>query len=330
MVGVALIGTGYWGKNHARVYRELLDEDLIDNLVFCDIDAKRVRNLAGENIRYTTNYKELLYDKSIDAVDIVTPSMTHMPIGSEFLKAGKGVFVEKPMTMNSNEARELVHIAEEENRLLMVGHIFRYHPGIIHIKNKIEKKEFGKIYYMDTKRTAFGPPRKDMGVIYALGIHEADLYCYLLGQDYPEKISCSCGKYLQSGIDEVTHLDFIFKDNIHCHAFESWLSPFSRKIRELIIVGSKMSVKVDYLKPQEIQIFEGNIDSHQDDSGEVSFDITDEGVMTKLIPFKEPLKEELIDFVECIKTKKTPVADMYSGMRAVEIIESCKKSLNQK
>ena len=177
---------------------------------------------------------------------------------------------------------------------------------------------------MDTKRTAFNSPRRDMGVLYALGVHEVDLYCYLLGQDYPEKVQCICGDYLQQGIEEVAHLDLVFNGGIHCHAFESWISPFSRKCREFIIVGSKMSAKIDYLKPQEILFFEGNIASYPNVTGEVTFDITDEGIMTKIIPFKEPLKEELLDFIECIKTGKTPVADMYSGKRAVEIIESCK------
>ena len=101
------------------------------------------------------------------------------------------------------------------------------------------------------------------------------------------------------------------------------MSPFSRKTREFTIIGSKMSAKIDYLKPQEILLFQGNISAYSDANGAISFDITDEGVTTKSIPFREPLKEELIDFLECIKTGKTPVADMYSGKRAVEMIESC-------
>jgi len=326
VVGIGLIGTGYWGKNHARVYRELLEEGLIDDLVFCDIDKNRIKELAGKDIRYTTNYRELLSDKTIDAVDIVTPSKTHMLIGSEFLKSGKDVFVEKPMTMCSKEAKRFVEIAEESERVLMVGHIFRYHPGINAIKTKIDKNEFGKIYYMDTKRTAFSPPRRDMGVLFALGIHEVDLYCYLLNQNYPEEIHCTCGKYLQPDIEEIAHMNLVFKDNIQCHAFESWMSPFSRKTREFAIIGSKMSAKIDYLKPQEILLFQGNIDSYSDENGTPSFDIADEGILTKSIPFKEPLKEELIDFLECVKTSKTPVADMYSGKRAVEMIESCMSS----
>ncbi len=326
MVGIGLIGTGYWGKNHARVYRELLEDGLIDDLVFCDIDEKRVKDLAGEDIRYTTDYKEILYDNTIDAVDIVTPSKTHMTIGSEFLMNGKDVFVEKPMTMSSKEAEEFISIAEESGRVLMVGHIFRYHPGINEIKNKINKKEFGEIYYMDTKRTAFSPPRRDMGVLYALGIHEVDLYCYLLGQDYPKKIECTCGKYLQPDIEEIAYINLFFEGGILCHAFESWMSPFSTKTREFTIIGSKMSAKIDYLKPQEILLFQGNIGAYVDTNGEISFDITDEGVTTKSIPFKEPLKEELIDFLECIRTGKEPVADMYSGKRAVEMIESCMRS----
>lgn len=323
MVGIGLIGTGYWGKNHARVYRELLEEGFIDDLVFCDVDKKRVKDLAGADIRYTTDYRELLSDETIDAVDIVTPSKTHKSIGSEFLKSGKDVFVEKPMTMSSEEADEFIKIAEDSKRTLMVGHIFRYHPGVNEIKSKIIKNEFGKIHYMDTKRTAFNSPRRDMGVLYALGVHDVDLYCHLLGQDYPEQIQCTRGKYLQSGIEEIAYINLLFKGDILCHAFESWMSPFSRKTREFTVIGSKMSAKIDYLKPQEILFFQGNIDAYSEGDGTISFDISDEGITTKSIPFREPLKEELLDFLECIKTGKTPVADMYSGKRAVEMIESC-------
>lgn len=322
MVGIGLIGTGYWGKNHARVYKELLSEGIIDYLILCDIDEKRVKELAGKDISFLTDYKKLLSDERIDAVDIVTPSKTHYLLGKEFLRAGKDVFVEKPMTMNTKTAEDFIKIAEKKDNILMVGHIFRYHPGIIEIKKRIERGDFGKIYYMNSSRMALGPPRRDMGVLFALGIHEVDMYCYLMEQKYPKKISASIGRFLQSNIEEIANITMEFENGTIGYAFESWMSPFFRKIREFKIIGSKMSAKIDYLKPQEIQFFEGNITSYKNNN-EFIFDISDEGIMKINIIYKEPLKVELMHFVDCVKNRKEPISNMYAGKRAVEMIESC-------
>ncbi|WOF17090.1 Gfo/Idh/MocA family oxidoreductase [Methanoplanus sp. FWC-SCC4] len=322
MVGIGLIGTGYWGKNHARNWKRMLDDGIIDKLVFCDIDEKRVKELAGDEIPYTTNYKDLLNDDEISGIDIVTPSNTHFPLGKEALIAGKDVFVEKPLTMSTKEAEELVSTAENCKKILMVGHIFRYHPGILEVKKMIEKGDFGRMHYMYTTRMAYSTPRRDMGVMYALGVHELDLYCYLLGVQYPNLAKMTKGSFLQPNIEEFASILMEFDNNISGYATESWMSPFDKKMRTLTIVGSRKSVKVDYMKHNEIYVFDGIMESRQDGNQRIPF-VSEGEIRTISIPEKEPLREELCDFVNSINTRKQPLADMYSGMRAVEMVEKC-------
>lgn len=330
MVKIGIIGTGYWGKNHVRVFKELLADGIIDELVLCDINERQVRELAEGNIPYTTDYNELLKDPSIDAVDIVTPSNTHYPIGKKFLEANKDVFVEKPMTMNSTEAEELIKVAEKNNRILMVGHIFRFHPAVIELKKRMDRGDFGQIYYMFANRVAFAAPRKDMGVLHALGIHEVDLYCYLLNREYPSSILATIGCYLQPNIEEMACITMEFDKGTKCYAFASWLSPIRGKERNLIVIGSKMSAKIDYLKPQELELFDASIVLENKNKDEdYVFKVQNEGSSVVPLPYKEPLKEELLHFIECVKNHSTPLSDMYVGKRAIELIEAALKSAKE-
>lgn len=324
MVNVGLIGTGYWGKNHARVFKELLNEKIIDSLILCDINEKLVKEIAGGGIKYTTDYHDLLDDQTIDAVSIATPSATHYHLVKGFIEKQKDVFVEKPMTMNSEEAKKLVGIAERYNRILMPGHIFRYHPAIQELKRRIDKGEFGNIYYMMSNRMAFSVPRKDMGVLFALGVHDVDLFCHLLNEKYPREINVVTGTYLQPGIEEIAIITMYFKNKIKGWAFESWLSPTQNKERNLIIVGSEKSAKIDYLTFQ-FQMFDTSISSKDN-----LFKIEDKGSVTVEVEQKEPLNEELKNFIECVKSRATPLSDMYSGKRAVEMIEFAIKSAKEK
>ncbi len=316
---IAVIGTGYWGKNHVRALKELMDEGMIDTLQVCDIDEKRIKEMASSfNLPYTTDYKELIHS-DIDGVVIATPSTTHYKLTKEFMEAGKDVLVEKPMTLDSKEAEELIKIAEKNGNILSVGHIFRYHSAVNEIRERMRRGDFGEIYYMMSNRYSLRMPRKDMGVMFALAIHEVDIFCYLLDRDYPEAIFATMGNYIGE-TEEVAQIISYFDNNVRGYAFESWLSPNGKR-RELTVVGSKMSAFVDYLKPNEIKIFDITISSEG---------ISTEGSYTIPIEYREPLKEELKNFIDCIETRKQPVADMYAGKRAVEMIEVAMKATGEK
>ncbi|WP_455393060.1 Gfo/Idh/MocA family protein [[Eubacterium] cellulosolvens] len=338
MTAVAVVGTGYWGRNHVRVFKELMDEGKISDLILCDVSEERVKALAqGFNLDYTTNYDEILADKAFDSVSIVTPSREHYDMAKKAIENGKNVLVEKPMTMTSAEAEKLVKFTEERDGILMVGHIFRHHSAAQELKKRVARGDFGRIMYMYCNRQAFRVPRKDMGVLHALGIHEMDLFCYLLNQDYPEGIYTHMEQHFFPNIEETALIILSFAGNITCYAFESWMAPVAGKKRELIVIGDKMSSRIDYLKPQELQIFDSAIlPKKVDDStvasgdGQPDYELEQEGSYTIPIEYREPLKEELKHFISCATDHTQPLSDMYSGKRAVEMIEVALKSAETK
>ena len=330
MVRVGVIGTGYWGKNHVRIFKELEREGIIEGVKICDADEKRASELGKNfNVEYTIDYKSWIGDPDMQAVSIVTPSATHYDVAKAFLEAGKDVFIEKPMTMDSKEARELVKISEENNRVLMAGHIFRYHPAVLELKQRIDRGELGRIYFLTSNRLAVGAPRKDMGVMYALGIHEVDMFCYLLNVEYPKDITAVVGNYLQQDIEETALIVMGFGGGVKGFAMESWLIPVYGKKRDLIVVGSERTAKIDYLKPQELEIFDVRIEKHEDVSG-VQFRLESEQSVIIPLEYKEPLKEELTHFIKCVETRSKPLSDGMAGVRAVEMIEAAFQSVKLK
>jgi len=322
---IGVIGTGYWGKNHVRTYSELASEGIIDEVRICDINKKRASELSDAfNIQYLTDYQILMNDPDIDAVSIVTPSLTHYPLAKEFMEAGKDVLVEKPMTMDSREAEDLVRISKETGKILMVGHIFRHHPAVKELKHRIDAGEFGNIQLISSNRLFFGAPRKDMGVVYALGIHEVDMFCYLMDKEYPDSILAATGYSLQPDIEETAMITMNF-GSTRAYAFESWLMPAYGKQRDLVVVGSEKSAKIDYLQPQQLQIFDIRI-AEQEFNDEISFNVENEGTYTIPIPYAEPLKEELNHFIHCIDTRARPISDGTIGLHAVIMVESALES----
>jgi len=322
MVGVAAIGTGQWGKNHARVYRELLSEGVISGLKICDLQPDCARQLAqGLGVQWVTDYRALLEDSNVQAVSIVTPSKTHFALAKEFMEAGKDVLVEKPMTMDTRDAENLVQIARQKKRILMVGHIFRYHPAVRELKRRTDAGDFGRIQNMIGQRVYFTIPRKDMGVIYALGTHEFDLFCYLLGVDYPQSLTAVASKSFNSEIEETAMItmDFGYTKG---YAFESWLVSAYGKLRHLAVIGSECTARVDYLNPQELHLFDTKVVT---DNG-IPVRCEDNGQRTISIPYAEPLKEELKHFISCVTTRQSPLSDGQVGLRAVTMAEGALKA----
>ncbi len=314
---VALIGTGYWGRNHAKVWRELRDEKYIDEVMLCDINEDVVKPLAKDfGFDYTTDPRDVMKREDIDAVDIASSTPTHYTLAKNAMQHGKHVLVEKPMAENSEECRELISIAEKEDKILMVGHIFRYHPALRELKKMIARGELGDIVSMHTRRLSLRYPRKDMGVLLALAIHDVDVYAYLLDENPKEIFTVTTSNYIP-GIEEEALIVMRFSKATG-YIKESWNYPLGKKIREIIVVGTESAVRIDYLKPDELVIYDSAI---LKDGG-----IKNEGEFVKRVPYIEPLKAELLDFVESVKNHRKPVADMYVGLRAVEMIEKAMES----
>ena len=307
---IAVIGTGQWGKNHVRSLKELMDEKKIDEVYLCDSNKERVSRMGKTyDIPSFTDYHKLPHD--LDGVVIATPSDTHKSISQYFLDRGIHVLVEKPMALSSRDAGEMIIKAQENNSVLMVGHIFRYHPAVIKVKEGITRGDFGDIYYMMSNRFSLRYPRMDMGVLYALGIHEVDIFCDLLNKDYPQEIFAVIENYVGE-TEETAQIIVFFEKGIKGYSFENWLNPVHGKKRELVVVGSRLSALVDYLKPNEIKFYDSVISKDT---------VATEGSYIVPIEYKEPLKQEHYDFISCIRSGAQPVANMYVGKRAVEMIE---------
>ncbi|MBI5393036.1 Gfo/Idh/MocA family oxidoreductase [Candidatus Woesearchaeota archaeon] len=336
MVNIAVIGTGTWGKNHVRVLSELGEVNLVK---ICDMNEKSLLPLQKTfHVSATTDYKEILNDKTIQTVNICTPASMHYSVVKEMLLAGKDVLVEKPLTLDIAQSEELAKIAKDNNRILMVGHIFRFNAGVNKLKDEIKKGTFGKIRFMYGARMGLMTPRVDCGVIADFALHDIDTFCYLLdempteitcvGQSYKDSGNQSAQQQSQQSFEDVGFITLRFNSNIIANVGVSWLTP--KKVRELWVVGEKKSAYLDYLT-QELTIFDKGIVPQYNSFGEFSLITKQDGDDIKpFVPVREPLKDELLHFIDCINTRKQPIVNGEIGTQMVKIINKAYQALKEK
>ena len=310
---LGVIGTGYWGSNHARVAAELAADNLVDEVVLCDIDEKRVADLAANyDVDYVTDYHEL--GSIVDAVVIATPSHTHQKIATTLLTAGVDCLVEKPLAIDSQAAWDIVETAEKEGRTLAVGHIFRHHPALQALKERIERGELGQIKYLHTNRHSFRVPRDSSGVLHQLAVHDVDIYRYLLGK-HPDRLFCATSSWIRDDIEETATLTLEYGNEIGT-INESWQVPVYGKQRELVVVGTERAAYLDYLKDTEYELYDTRV--RQSSAG---YTAINEGTTVHETRDAEPLREEVLDFLEAIQTGGTPLADGQIGAKTIRLIE---------
>ena len=315
---IGLIGLGYWGKN---ILRNLYEMGAI-SLAF-DTDTKCIsqRREQFPDIEYTMSLEDILSNEEIRAVAIASPAVTHYEVAKKSLQAGKDVFIEKPLSLTVREGEELVQIAMEQERILMVGHILQYHPAVKKLKEVIANGELGKIQYIYSNRLSIGKLRTEENILWSFAPHDISVILMLLNEE-PVNVTAFGGDYLNKGIYDTTMTTIEFKNNVKGHIFVSWLHPF--KEQKLIVVGSKAMVVFDdvsseklFLYPHRIEWLEGKIP-----------------VATKadysVIPFEkaEPLREELIHFMDCVKSRTQPKTDGNEGLKVLRILEAAEKSLS--
>ena len=319
---LVLVGVGRFGKNHLRVLKELEKEGLCT--VYGVVD---VRTNALEDIReiYDVKTSEDLNDflrDDVDAIDVITPTNTHFTICKECLAAGKHVFVEKPLTQSYLEAKELVQMAREQSKTLMVGHIFRYNPAIWKIKELIENGDIGEVYYMYGHYMGLKDPRLDMGALFNFTVHHIDIYNYLL-DSLPEEVTCCVGHFLgRKEFEDVALLVLKYPAGAIGIIEGSWLPP--KKIRDLTIIGSKKSITSNLLR-QTLELHNTHIEYR---SGELK--AVNKGLEEMNLEFKEPLRLELQDFIECIKTGRRPLANDRVAVDTIKVVEKALESARLK
>ncbi|MFA6471427.1 MAG: Gfo/Idh/MocA family oxidoreductase [Candidatus Latescibacterota bacterium] len=325
-MNIGIIGAGYWGKNLIRTFQTL--GSLCTVRYIADTSPEVIVNLSRQYPHTTIidNYHTIFDDSEVRAVVISTPAATHYKIAKEALLRGKHVFVEKPMTLNTDESLELVRISEEKNRKLMVGHLLLYHPCITAIKKSILSGEIGDIYYLYSQRLNLGKVRSDENALLSFGPHDISVALHLLGES-PVSVNVHGQSYLQDGIEDVVFLTLHFHDRIIANIQLSWLDP--HKIRRVTVVGSKKMIFFDDMEPQEkVKIYDKGVDRSSEYSSYGEFlSLRDGDITIPGIKMAEPLKLECAHFIECIEKDLTPLSDGRNGLMVTRVLSASQKSL---
>jgi len=313
---VALVGAGYWGKN---LLRNLYELSILHSVCEIDKEIIRERKKIFSDVYYTASYKEILNNKEIKAVAIATPAATHYQMVKEALLADKDVFVEKPLALNIEEGKELVTLAKEKNKILMVGHILQYHPAIIKLKELIKNGDLGKIQYIYSNRLNIGKLRTEENILWSFAPHDISVMLMFMEEE-PIKVEAFGEAILNKGIYDVTITTLEFKNGIKGHIFVSWLHPF--KEQKLVVVGSKKMVVFDDITKEKLFIYPHKIEWK---NGKIPVAHKAE-FYTVDVEQTEPLKEEMKHFIECVLERKTPKTDGEEGLRVLRVLSFCEKS----
>jgi UDP-2-acetamido-3-amino-2,3-dideoxy-glucuronate N-acetyltransferase len=314
---IAVIGCGYWGKNLVRNFAELESLHTI-----CDVEEERLDHFRAqyEGIRTTQKISEVLNSEEISGLAIATPAETHFRLAREALMAGKDVFVEKPLSLQVSEGKELVDLASQKGRILMVGHVLEYHPAIIRLKEMVDGGNLGKINYIFSTRLNLGKIRTEENILWSFAPHDISVILLLLNE-MPTQVSAQGGTYLHREIADVTMTTMTFAGGVKAHIFVSWLHPY--KEQKLVIVGDqKMAVFDDVAPTDKLLLFSHRIDWIE----RVPVPKKEDAEVIPIDPV-EPLGAECQHFLDCIESRRQPKTDGNNGLRVLEILECSQRSL---
>jgi len=302
-LGVAVVGTGFWGRNHARVYRELESTELV---AICDVDAEKAKKVADQFcVKAYTSSSRMLKNEAIDAVSICTWSTSLAREALKALEAGKHVLVEKPMATNTKQAQRLLEIAKEKGLHLTVGFLMRFIPGMQHIREAVEKGSIGELVCATAKRVSQWPERiGDVGVVKDTAIHDIDVVRYIFNGD-PASVYAMAGNMRHKKFEDYAQIMLTYKDGKSAFIESNWLTPY--KTRTLTVTGSDAIMRLDYIT-QELWI-----------------EAAKENLQPKY-PWQEPLKLELQHFADCITKKEKPIVTGTDGLKALRIAEAALRS----
>ena len=302
-LGVAVIGTGFWGKNHARVYKELASTELV---AICDVNAEIAKSIADQfGVKAYTTSTRMLKNEEIEAVSVCTWSTSLAKEALKALKAGKHVLVEKPMAANTRQAEKLLETAEKNDLHLTVGFLMRFIPGLQHIREAVENKKIGELVCAAAKRVSQWPERVgDVGVVKDIAIHDIDVMRYIFNED-PITVYAKTGSMRHKKFEDYAQIMLTYKDGKSAFIESNWLTPY--KTRTLTVTGSDAIMRLDYIT-QELWIEEPK------------------ETLQPRYPWQEPLKLELQHFADCILAKKKPLITAADGLKALQIAEAALQS----
>jgi predicted dehydrogenase len=321
-VTVGVVGLGYWGPNLARNFASLPGADL---RYVCDGDAEQLERAAARfpGVRTTSDVDELLADPELDAVAIATPVPTHAALATRALAAGKHAFVEKPLAQSVEDAERVVEAARVAGRIMMVGHLLEYHPGVERLKGLVDSGELGKVHYIYGNRLNLGKLRADENALWSLGAHDVSVVLLLAGEE-PVECQAHGESYMREGVEDVVFCYLRFPSGLAAHLHLSWLDP--HKERRFTVVGSKRMATFDDMAIEgKLTVYDKGFEQDYRNYGEYIARSGD--VWSPVVPNDEPLQLECRHFVECVRDGETPRSDGQSGLRVVRVLEELQSSL---
>ena len=315
---IAVIGAGYWGVNLVRVFHQL---GVLARI--CDSSAARLQELSAKypDVTMDSSCDLALADPSVEGVVIATPAETHYALASRALLAGKDVFVEKPLTLHCEEAVLLTALAERGNRILMVGHLLKFHPAVTRLKQLIEQGELGRVEYVYSNRLNLGKVRREENALWSFAPHDISVILFLVDQ-MPIQVTATGGTYIQPNIADVTVSTMLFDRGVRAHLFVSWLHPF--KEQKLVVVGERrMAVFDDVRVNDKLQLYDKKINV-------VNGEFVVEKPAARPVDFgsEEPLLLEARHFLDCIRDRRAPITDGHDGWRVLKVLEASQRSLS--
>jgi UDP-2-acetamido-3-amino-2,3-dideoxy-glucuronate N-acetyltransferase len=314
---VAVVGSGYWGKNLVRMFHQLGALQTV-----CDTQPDILEHIQSKySVRTTPSFDDVLLDPSVDAVVIAAPAVLHCGLARRAILNGKDVFVEKPLALRVAEARELIDLARNRGRILMVGHILEFHPAITELKRLISNGELGKLQYVHSSRLNLGKLRTEENILWSFAPHDIATILYLL-DEMPRHVAAHGGSYLNPPIVDTTLTSCEFKSGVNAHIFVSWLHPF--KEQKLTIVADKMMAVFDDVEPvRKLMLYPHRINWVD----RVPVAQKEEGRVVE-VSSTEPLRLECEHFLECVKTRQRARTDGESALKVLEVLEACEHSLS--
>jgi predicted dehydrogenase len=326
-VGIAVVGTGDWGANLVRNFANLPGSRLV---ALHDNDPARLKKSAGQypGARPVAALGDLLALPDVQGAVVAASAVSHHALAKALLEADKDVFVEKPLALSVGHAEELVRIARERGRILMVGHLLLYHPAVRHLKGMVERGELGDLLYIYSQRVNLGKVRRDENALWSFAPHDLSVILHLLGAE-PVDVVARGSAFLQKSVEDVVFVDLRFADGRLAHVHVSWLDP--HKLRKFTVVGSRKMVVFDDMEASEkVRIYDKGVDR----AGEVvsygdALTVRSGDILIPRISLQEPLRLECLHFVECVRDHKTPLTDGVGGLQVVRVLAAAQASLEQ-
>lgn len=313
---MCVVGCGHWGKNLIRNFHKLGTLQAI-----CESDRSRLESFRAQySVNGFAEFTEALDNPDINAIVLATPAEEHAAMAIAALRAGKDVFVEKPLALKWQDGVQMVETAHRLDRILMVGHLLLYHPAILKIKELLEAGELGRLEYVYSNRLSMGKIRREENALWSFAPHDISVILMLMNE-LPYQVTAVGGAYVQPNIADVTISNLLFDRGTRAHIFVSWLHPY--KEQRLVVIGSrKMIVFEDSRTDGKLSLYDKQIALSNG-----NFDVKQPKPEPIHVPETEPLLLECAHFAECVRERKAPRTPGENGVEVLQVLQACQRSL---